>query len=111
MKTQRSLDKPALSRLNPVSGDLHLEKSDLIGFAPGVYVEKAAQLPAVFRTQPQPGTPEGRNPDSVPAVMPQTIDNGQLGARSASIDRELGLAAPDSLQAAGLATGGSTRRR
>lgn len=35
---------------------------------------------------------------SVPAVMPQMIDNGQFSARSASIDRELGLAAPDSLQ-------------
>lgn len=30
--------------------------------------------------------------------MPQVIDNGQLGARSASIDRELGLDAPGSLQ-------------
>ena len=55
MKTQRSLDKPALSRLNPVSGDLDLEKSDLIGFAPGKYIEEAAQLPVICRAQPLEG--------------------------------------------------------
>ena len=52
MKTQRSLDKPALGRLNPVSGHLDFEKSDLIGFAPGRYIEEATQPPVICRAQP-----------------------------------------------------------
>jgi hypothetical protein len=44
VKTQCSLDKPALGRPNPVPGDLDFHEPDLIRLPPGEHIEEAAQL-------------------------------------------------------------------
>jgi hypothetical protein len=124
MKTQRSLDKAALGRPNPVPGDLDFHEPNLVRLPPGEHIEEAAQLAVIGGTQPlkcldcpdrcasisqcpksRSGKPfrpqpviEGRDPDPVPAVTPQVLDNGQLSAGPASIHRELRLRAPRALQ-------------
>lgn len=100
------LDEPALIGPNGISADLHLIESDFTGFPPGEHVEEAAELSSVRGSQAiedvhgpwrpaglgdrldrwgrEPLGPQlggvGIHPDTVPAIAPQVMHDGQLGA-------------------------------